>query len=178
MTSRFLAVITACLVAGVAALGYLAYGSASEPPKPRCDSLDATTAPGAIKACTALLQKLPASDSYRPYVLINRGIDYDILGQYDLAMADFNEAMKLKPGFAGAYRNRAVEWCRKGDYAASIADYSEALRLDPTDVYALYGRGVARIRAGDVAQGKADIAAANAQGPYAADVYKLMKMQP
>jgi lipoprotein NlpI len=178
MTSRIPVIIALCLGGAIAAAGYPAYGVASELPKPRCDSLDATTASGAIKACTALMQMLPASDGYRPYVLINRGIDYDLLGQYDLAMADFNEALKLKPGFAGAYRNRAVEWCRKGDYAASIADYSEALRLEPDDVYALYGRGIARIRAGDTAKGKADIAAANAQGPYAADVYKLMKMRP
>jgi lipoprotein NlpI len=171
-------VIALCLGAAVAGAGYLAYGVAGEPPKPICNSLDTASAPGAIGACTALLQSLPASDSYRPIVLINRGIDHDMLGQYDLAIADFNEAMKLKPGFAAAYRNRAVERCRKGDYAASIADYNEALRLDPDDIYALYGRGVARIRAGDGEHGKADIAAANAKGPDAASVFKLMKMQP
>ncbi|HWD27931.1 MAG TPA: tetratricopeptide repeat protein [Rhizomicrobium sp.] len=174
MRFRFIAIIVFCL----AAVGYLAYDAARDRPQPRCDSLDATSAPGAIKACTALLQTLSASDGYRTEVLINRGIDYDMLGQYDLAMADFNAAIKLKPKLGAAYRNRAVEWHRKGDYAAAVADYDEALRLDPSDVYALYGRGVTRIKAGDTANGKADIAAANAQGPEAANVYTLMKMQP
>jgi tetratricopeptide (TPR) repeat protein len=47
------------------------------------------------------------------------------------AIADYNEAIRLSPGFAPAFVARGdVRWLRK-DYARAFADYQEALRLDP-----------------------------------------------
>jgi len=62
---------------------------------------------------------------------------------YDQAIADFGEAIRLDPASKVQYNNRGNAWLAKGDYDRAIADYSEAIRLDPRHVYAIRNRGVA-----------------------------------
>src|SRR5262249_59042002 len=62
--------------------------------------------------------------------LINRGIVYySKKGQYDLAIADFTEALKIDPKEINALINRGISWREKGDPDKAIADFTEALRL-------------------------------------------------
>ena len=61
--------------------------------------------------------------------------------QYDRALADFNEALRLKPDFALAYHDRGDAFYFKQDYAASIKDLDEAIRLDPKSANAFTNRG-------------------------------------
>ena len=66
---------------------------------------------------------------------INRGSAYIILGQYQLAIADINQAMRLKPDDAYyLYYNRAAAYSALGLYQRAIEDYNEALRLKPDDI--------------------------------------------
>lgn len=61
-----------------------------------------------------------------------RGQVYDQEGQYEKAVADFTEAIKLQPQKVEYYRRRAVtndSWLKK--YDAAIADYTEIIKLDP-----------------------------------------------
>jgi tetratricopeptide (TPR) repeat protein len=60
---------------------------------------------------------------------------------YDRAIADYNEALRLDPNFAAAYRYRGTAYFNKGnydkgDYARSRADLEKALQLDPTNASA------------------------------------------
>lgn len=54
------------------------------------------------------------------------------LGEYDAAVADANEAIRLRPD-AGSYNNRGFLWKNKGEYAKALADYSEAIRLETAE---------------------------------------------
>lgn len=78
---------------------------------------------------------------------INRGSAYIILGQYQLAIADINQAMRLKPDDAYyLYYNRATAYSALGLYQRAIEDYNEALRQKPDDILdgsAYRGRGSA-----------------------------------
>ena len=58
----------------------------------------------------------------------------------DRALADYSEALRLNPKYAGAMRNRGIVYARKRDDERAIRDYSEAARLDPDDPHALIGR--------------------------------------
>ena len=58
--------------------------------------------------------------------------------EYDKAIADYNEAIRLDPeGRRSPYYNRGYAWYDKKEYDKAIADYNEAIRLDPRDALAL-----------------------------------------
>src|SRR5579864_2980449 len=69
--------------------------------------------------------------------------------EYDKAIADYTEALRLDPKLVKAYYNRAVAWSEKADYDRAIADFTEALRLEPDKPDTLNGRGTAWFKKGD-----------------------------
>jgi tetratricopeptide (TPR) repeat protein len=62
-----------------------------------------------------------------------RGMDYGASGNFDKAIADFTEAIRLKRDFAKAYKHRGLAFEAKRDYDNAIGDYTEAIRLEPND---------------------------------------------
>lgn len=65
--------------------------------------------------------------------------------ELDLALGDYNEAIRLDPTKAYGYNNRGMLWHAKKEYDKAIADYTEAIRLDPKDAIARNNRGNARL---------------------------------
>jgi serine/threonine protein kinase len=51
--------------------------------------------------------------------------------QYDKAIADYTEAIRLKPDYAEAYSNRAFVYTFVGKFDQAIADCNEAIRIKP-----------------------------------------------
>jgi tetratricopeptide (TPR) repeat protein len=98
---------------------------------------------------------------------LQRGIVYHTARlDYDRAIADYSDAVRLDPKFAAAFYNRGLAYqFGKQDFDRAITDYTEAIGLDPKHARALYNRGVAKQKIGDVAGGDADIASARALDP-------------
>ena len=69
------------------------------------------------------------------YVL--RGDAWRDKGDFDKAMADFNESLRLDPNDSLAYHRRGYAWQSMGDFDKAIADHSEAIRLDPKNANSL-----------------------------------------
>jgi tetratricopeptide (TPR) repeat protein len=65
-------------------------------------------------------------------VYITRGQDYDLNGQYDSAIADFDAALKLDNSPVTLVQ-RAVSLSAKGDYDRAVADYTAALAIATKD---------------------------------------------
>ncbi|MDQ7778488.1 MAG: protein kinase, partial [Planctomycetota bacterium] len=78
------------------------------------------------------------------------------LGEFDAAIDQLTQAIKLRPQYPDAYFLRGVACKEKGDLAGAIADYDEAIRLNPKDAGAYYSRGNVRNDEGDLAGAIAD----------------------
>jgi tetratricopeptide (TPR) repeat protein len=82
------------------------------------------------------LQRQPQAELFN----IRGTIRYE-KGEYDLALADCNEALKLDPRPAHVWNNRGNIWRAKGDLNKAIVDFNEAVRLDPDYQLAYKNRG-------------------------------------
>ena len=83
-----------------------------------------------------------------------RGEVYATSGSNDLALRDFDSAIKLTPKSSGLYRTRADFYTTQKRYKEAIADYCQAIKFAPDDP-SLYG---ARANAYEKA-GRHDLAA-------------------
>ena len=61
-------------------------------------------------------------------------------GEFDKAIADYTQAIRLDPENDVLYFNRALAWGRKESFKNAIADFNEAIRLDSDDNLAYNGR--------------------------------------
>ena len=94
-----------------------------------------------IAGCTGRIQSAQETSPNLAITFNNRGIAYSNKGQYDLAIADYNQAISLKPDYAAAFYNRGVAHYDKGQYNLAIADYSQAISLKPDYADAFNNRG-------------------------------------
>jgi tetratricopeptide (TPR) repeat protein len=76
--------------------------------------------------------------------------------QFQDAMNDYSEAIKLKPEDARIYEQRAAVEMKLNDYDKALVDYSEAIKLKPNEVrYYAYRSYIYEIK-GDVKSSMAD----------------------
>lgn len=92
-----------------------------------------------IDACTEILRANPTD----MIALGNRGIAFRVAGQYDRAIADLSEAIRLGPRTGGYRLERGLALEAKGEHDAAIADFDEAIARDPTLVQAHFGKAIA-----------------------------------
>ena len=79
----------------------------------------------------------------------NRGVAYEDKGDYDRAIADYDQAIRLEPDYASAFNNRGVAYRLKSDYDRAIRDYDQAIRLKPDYALAFNNRGYAYRQKGE-----------------------------
>jgi tetratricopeptide (TPR) repeat protein len=85
-------------------------------------------------ACTRLIASGKLSGGELGRAFLQRAIISNRNGNFDGAMADSNEAVRLDPNNANARALRAAGYVRKGDYDRALADLQQARRLDPRSV--------------------------------------------
>lgn len=85
----------------------------------------------------------------------------------DAALADCNEALRIRANDSETLGARGFTYIRLGLYRTAVLDYDAALKLRADNAEHLVARGTAKVRAGDVEAGEADLAAAKAIDPKA-----------
>jgi tetratricopeptide (TPR) repeat protein len=120
-----------------------------------------------ISACSAVMQQ-DFSQKVLAYAFNNRAIAFQAEREYQHAIADYTDAIRLDPEFAHAFYNRGTAYHAQGDYDHAIADYSDAIRLDSTYSHAYKNRGLAYQSKGDLDQANADLN----------EAYRLMPTKP
>jgi tetratricopeptide (TPR) repeat protein len=87
----------------------------------------------------------------------NRGIAYHYKGEYDRAIADYEQALRLEPGRADIYHDRGLAYHKKGEYDPAITNYGQAILLKPDLAQAYYLRGNAYKAKGEYDRAIADL---------------------
>jgi tetratricopeptide (TPR) repeat protein len=75
--------------------------------------------------------------------IMNRGVAWAGLGQWDMALTDYSKAIEINPEFTDAYANRGVACINLDQWDMAINDFSKAIEIDLGFVKAYYNRGVA-----------------------------------
>ena len=104
------------------------------------------------------------------HILSHRGDAYSKEGQYDLAIKDYTEIIRLDPYYF-YYNKRGVLFYKKGQYDLAIKDYSEAIRLKPSNAVCYDNRGDAYMKQGQYDLAIADYSEAIKLDPDSAAYY-------
>ena len=82
------------------------------------------------------------------------------LGQYEEAIADYDQAIRLQPDFASFYFSRGHARVELGQYEEAIADYDQTIRLQPDQAHFYINRSNAKTKLGQHQEAIADLQAA------------------
>ena len=129
------------IVAAIVALVFLAAPVMAFDKKDNDDCAHASDPDRKSEACTRLLKLGNLTNQSRSILYSNRGSAWIKLRDFDHAITDYNEAIRLDPKYAVAYSGRGNAWNNKLESDRAIADYSEAIRLDPNRAAPYNGRG-------------------------------------
>ena len=116
----------------------------------------AAAAPAPIAAPGQEPERATADDMRSAKVFNGRGNAYYSKGEYDHAIADYDEAIKLDPTLVAPFNGRGNAYYRKGDYDRAIADYDQAIKLASNFASPFNGRGNAFYSKGDYDRAIAD----------------------
>ncbi len=134
--------------------------TAAPNPKPKeielCNGADRTSPDPQIEGCTALIESGKETQKTLAIAYNNRGNAYTGKGEYDRAIKDFDESIKLNPNNASAIFNRAEAYLNKGEYQRAVRDYDDAIRLKPTSDTVWNGRCWTRAIVGELQAALAD----------------------
>jgi len=97
-----------------------------------CEGEDAVTIDQRIEGCSAVIKAGREKGEKLAEAFNTRGIGYRLKGEYDRAIQDYNQAIRINAKFSTAYNNRAIAYDTKGDYDRAIADYEQAIKLKPS----------------------------------------------
>ncbi len=81
-------------------------------------------------------------------------------GDFQGAIADYNQALRIDPNDASTYYNRGLAKADLKDHQGAIADYNQAIKIDPNLAVAYLVRASAKFRSNDRLGGCADISRA------------------
>jgi len=133
-----------------------------------------------VPSIPALTVPVLAKDNHRaekaatptdPVFYLARGELGSDRADFDQAIADFTEAIRLDPGRAVAYLHRGNAWSSKGDLDRALLDYGEAIRIDPNSSTVFRQRGIAWRRKGDLDRALVDFDRAIRMGFSDANAY-------
>ena len=102
---------------------------------------------------------------------IERGVKFHRQGNLDRAFADYDTALRLKPGLAKVFYNRGNLRFMQSDLDGALADFNEAIRYDRRYAKAYNNRGITRQERGDLGGAISDFGRAIAVNSRHAEAY-------
>jgi len=124
-----------------------------------------------IEGCTRLIDHPKANARLKAASYYNRGNARAAKGEYDAAIADYDEAIKLNPKDARAYNNRGTVYRDKGEPDRAAEDFAAAIKLNRRYADAHYNLGNFYAAKGETAKAIASFSAAIAADRRNANAY-------
>jgi tetratricopeptide (TPR) repeat protein len=103
----------------------------------------------AISACTAAIQSGRWSGKNLAWAYGNRCFAFKNKKQYDRAIVDCNQAIRLDPRGDNFYNTLGAVYHLSGKYDRAIEEYSRVIELNPKSPDAVHNRGMAYAAKGD-----------------------------
>ena len=126
------------------------------PAQAQCNSKDADTS---IAGCSAILASGNADKGQREFAHFQRAIAYAKKGNFDNAIADDTEVIRLNPRQYMAWNHRGSVFESKGQLDPAIADFTQAITIVPEMSVARFNRAEAYSKKGDYATAIDDLTA-------------------
>jgi tetratricopeptide (TPR) repeat protein len=118
-----------------------------------------------IQGCSVVIRIGRDTPERLARAFANRGRAWSDKGQYDRAVEDLDNAVRLDPNFADAFNYRGVARVAQGQYEQAVQDFGQAIKIDPNYAIAIYNRGLALQTLGRKDAAAKDFAAAKQVGP-------------
>jgi tetratricopeptide (TPR) repeat protein len=103
---------------------------------------------------TTLMEGVEGSELY--FLTDGRWGYYCLAGEYDKALADANQIVKLMPERAHGYYSRGLIYELMGDDTKAMENYNEGIKVDDNYAYIYLKRGEQYLKAGDKESAKRD----------------------
>jgi tetratricopeptide (TPR) repeat protein len=139
---RLIAIGLAGSVLGAVAVAPGAAADNIEATYRKCIYPDLSRLDAVIGFCTTVIKSGRGGTSAQASAHLSRGNMYRRKRQYDRALDDYDESLRLDPANqAPTLTSRGNAWRGKKDYARAIADHSAAIVADPNYAVAYSNRG-------------------------------------
>ncbi len=119
-----------------------------------CNGTDRASLEARINGCTALIKASQGTTAALAIAYNNRGNAFTAKADYDRAIQDFDQSIKLNPTYIKPFNNRGVAYLKKGEYELAIEAFdeaiNEAIRLDPNLQAVWSGRCWTRVMLGSL----------------------------
>lgn len=102
-------------------------------------------------------EPVPTARAVIPEEYIIRGTVFAEEGQFDLAVRDFTEAIRLRPEYDAAYYNRGLTYVKMARYEEGIQDFTTIIGFEPRHQGAHVQRAFAYVLLGRDEEAEADV---------------------
>jgi len=109
-----------------------------------------------IEGCSALIETPGIGPDDLSLAYAMRALAFSLKGNYDRALPDYDEAIRINPTFAVALNNRAWALYKAGRGEQGMRDVERSLQLQPGSSHTLDTRAHIRQQMGDVLGALAD----------------------
>jgi tetratricopeptide (TPR) repeat protein len=111
----------------------------------------------AVITCTEELAQPGLTNEKRAALLRNRAMMHSKIREYQKAIEDCTESLRLNPGDMWTMNVRGAAEVRTGRWEDARRDYSASLKEDPHDLAALLGRAEVYLALGEIGRAEADV---------------------
>jgi len=155
----------------VVVLGLLLSSAAFADSKKDWDDCASNADDPAIAACTRIITQGKDGRANLAMAYGNRGAAYVRKGDYDHALPDLDEAVRINPKAEIPLYNRGLAHQNKGEDDEAIADFSKFIALRPDDTDGYYARASSYVAKEDYDDAIADYSEAIKRKPDYANAY-------